>query len=122
MSPLAPARPCRVPSCAHVQTQAKPCPVHGPVQVMRWNTDRRPDVVRLRGRANQERRLRVFARDPLCVACAAQGRTTLATVADHALALAEGGADDESNLVGLCVEHHRLKSIEESKRGKVRAR
>jgi 5-methylcytosine-specific restriction protein A len=89
---------------------------------MRWNTDRRTDVVRLRGRANQERRLRVFARNPLCVACQAQGRVTLATIADHALALAEGGADDETNLVGLCDACHRAKTQRESQRGQARAR
>ena len=47
-------------------------------------------------------RSELFARDPLCAECTRQGRVTLATQRDHIKALAEGGADDASNVQGLC--------------------
>jgi 5-methylcytosine-specific restriction protein A len=122
MSPMRPARPCRVPQCPHVQTDATPCPVHGAPQVMRWSTDRRTDIKRLRGRPNQERRQQLFARTPLCVACTTQGRVSAATVADHIIPLAGGGQDVAANLQGLCEAHHREKTQSESARGHARVR
>lgn len=123
--PNAPARPCRVPLCRHVVTSTLPCPVHGAPQTMRWSTDRRQDVKRLRGRANQERRLRVFARDPLCYVCQQAGRVTLATIAEHIEPLAEAGVDDTTNLsgvgmAGICEACHREKTQRESQRGQLR--
>jgi len=116
--PFAPARPCRAPNCRHVVTHNRTCPVHGQAATgMRWDTDRRQDVVRLRGRANQSRRQRLFARSPLCVTCEVAGRVTLATIADHVIPLAEGGKDDESNLAPVCAACHLVKVQAEAARG-----
>ena len=41
----------------------------------------------------------------------------MATIADHVIPLTQGGRDDESNLQGICVDCHRSKTAEESKRG-----
>lgn len=66
-------------------------------------------------------RAELFARDPLCAECKRQARVTLATQRDHIKALAEGGADDDSNVQGLCHECHEAKSKAEAARGVRRA-
>lgn len=56
-------------------------------------------------------RNRVFERDGwLCVCCAADGRTTVATEVDHILPLHKGGTDDLENLQALCGECHARKT------------
>ena len=68
---------------------------------------------RLRGRALQERRARWFADHPLCVEHERRGEVAVATELDHPVPLALGGADDETNLQGLCGVCHLAKSIRE---------
>jgi 5-methylcytosine-specific restriction protein A len=119
--PLAPLRKCPAPGCRAL-VRAGRCSDHGCNPSHRWNTDRRPDVKRLAGRANQRRRERIFGREPLCKVCAEANppRVAVAVVTDHVIPLAEGGADDESNLVGLCAACHRVKTQQESRRGRRR--
>lgn len=71
-------------------------------------------VDRIRGRANQRRRERILSAQPLCVLCEAEDRVALATEVDHVVPLWKGGADDESNLAGLCAACHRAKSAKEA--------
>lgn len=54
-----------------------------------------------------------FAIHPLCVRCDAAGRITAATELDHILPLYKGGADDETNLQGLCEQCHKDKTAED---------
>lgn len=61
---------------------------------------------RITGRELQRRRQRWFEKFPLCVACWSVGRSTAAAELDHIVPLFKGGADDETNLQGLCVECH----------------
>ena len=118
--PTAPKRPCPHPNCPALVTSGR-CDAHGgQAPAHRWSTNRRQDVTRLRGRANQERRARLFAREPLCRACSAQGRVTAATIADHVIPLAEGGRDDDANLQPLCQLHSDQKTNQESTRGRAR--
>lgn len=66
-----------------------------------------------RGYGYKHRKLReqLFRREPLCRACAAKGRTTIATIADHIQPLAKGGAaHDLSNMQPLCPACHQDKS------------
>lgn len=63
-------------------------------------------------------RERLFSRQPLCEECQANGRVTLATIRDHKIPLAEGGADDESNEQALCEPCHDAKSLAERIRGR----
>ena len=112
--PTAPLRPCSTPRCP-VLVKSGHCDAHGG-QRKAWVSNQ-PKPKRLRGRASQERRQRIFRRHPLCVVCEQAGRTTLATIADHIVPLAENGADDETNMQGLCRDCHQAKTIEESKRG-----
>lgn len=122
MSPVAPLRPCPHPGCPALVKGGR-CDVHGgPYPEHRWSTDRRQDVHRLRGRANQERRTRLFMRESLCRACVQQGRVAAATVADHVIPLAEGGRDNEANLQPLCRFCSDAKTQAEAIRGKGRRR
>ena len=108
-------RPCPVPGCPTLVLRGC-CEAHGGVRKAWVKTA--PGPPRLRGRANQQRRHRVFTRNPLCVPCAAQGRVRVATIADHVVPLAQGGADDESNLQGICKACHRVKTQGEAARGR----
>lgn len=74
------------------------------------------------GWALQKARDQLFKREPLCRPCRAKGRATPATIRDHVLSLAEGGTDTEENTQPICDDCHKLKTIEESKRGAARAR
>lgn len=65
---------------------------------------------RLRGRALQDLRAKMFARDPLCAHCRLQGRTRKWDELDHIKPLHKGGTDDEHNLQGLCYECHGIKT------------
>jgi 5-methylcytosine-specific restriction protein A len=59
-----------------------------------------------------------LAKEPCCQgeACAGQGRTTAATVADHVQPVRLGGAFfDASNLQSLCYSCHQSKSASERK-------
>ncbi len=66
-----------------------------------------------RGYGREHRRLRaeLLQREPLCRVCKAQGRVTLATIADHITPFSKGGAaHDIANLQPICAEHHVDKS------------
>lgn len=62
---------------------------------------------RMRGRGLQERRLRVWARDPRCAICRRltefNARPGWGFQLDHIVALANGGADTEANCQVLCI-------------------
>lgn len=66
----------------------------------------------------------LFRRQPLCEVCEPLGRVRLATIRDHRVPLAEGGADDcgpGSNEQAICDECHDEKSLQEAIRGRMRA-
>lgn len=71
-------------------------------------------VKRDRSTRAQKRRLAWLTAHPLCVHCKAEGRINAARELDHIVPLWNGGADDERNLQGLCVEHHRTKTAREA--------
>jgi Restriction endonuclease len=106
---IAAPRICAVPKCG------KPnCQEH---QVEKWRTRSGPAPQRIRGRALQRMRIRLFARAPWCVTCLEAGRQRAAVIRDHKVPLAEGGLDDETNEQGLCQDCSDAKTREESKRG-----
>lgn len=77
-------------------------------------TSRGPETPRMRGAKLQARNARLARRSPLCVECEREGYATPVEEWDHRIALEDGGADDESNLQGLCRRHHRAKSAREN--------
>ena len=117
--PTAAPRPCGHPGCgALVRDGSGRCAKHAKEA---WA---KPVIAtkRITGRKLQEMRKALFTRSPLCAACELVGRVTLATQRDHIIPLAEGGEDNDGNTQGLCFACHETKSIEESKRGRQRAR
>lgn len=64
-----------------------------------------PDT-RIRGSAGQKLRARRLARTHgLCEMCEAEGLSTLATVVNHKVRLADGGLDVDENTENLCKRH-----------------
>ena len=116
--PISAPRPCTHPGCGVlVRDGTGRCPKH-PKQL--WA--KKPDAPkRITGRKLQRLRAELFARDPLCAECKRQGRVKLATQRDHIQSLEEGGADDDSNVQGLCHGCHDAKSKAERQRGVQRA-
>ena len=69
---------------------------------------------RIRGAKGQKLRARRLARtNGLCEDCQAEGRVTLATVVDHIVPLAHGGAESDENTRNLCKSHHDARTAEQ---------
>jgi 5-methylcytosine-specific restriction protein A len=110
--PRSAPRPCSIGGCrALVRDGTGRCTEH---QREQWV--KHTPVKRITGRRLQAMRASLFARQPLCVLCLAEGRATAATQRDHVLALEEGGADDETNEQALCLPCHEAKSLVERQR------
>jgi 5-methylcytosine-specific restriction enzyme A len=111
-------RYCTVPGCRTLVPSGKNgrCYVHRPPP---WER-REPPPDRVRGRELQRRRRIVFDREPRCVVCLAAGHARAATELDHIVPLAEGGADDYTNLQGLCHDCHERKTAAEAERGRLK--
>jgi 5-methylcytosine-specific restriction protein A len=109
-----PARPPhRCASCHQLVTG--PCPT-----CTRPAWTRSQPVPRIRGRKLQQMRARLFDAQPLCVVCLAKGCTTVATIRDHVVPLAEGGPDTQANAQPLCVRCSDTKTRAETQRGRQR--
>lgn len=105
--PYAAPRPCPKPGCTElIRGKQRYCVEHG-----RIVEQEKP--ARIRGRRLQERNARLFRGSPLCVRCQEQGVVRPVAEWDHRIPLELGGADDESNIDGLCKEHHDMKTAEE---------
>jgi 5-methylcytosine-specific restriction protein A len=89
----------------HVEVQAPR--TQGERDVLSPRTFKRSRIV---GKALQRRRARFRAHDPLCNVCRANNIVRLWTQLDHVVPLHKGGADDETNLQGLCDECHYFKT------------
>jgi 5-methylcytosine-specific restriction protein A len=115
--PQAPFHPC-IPGCSVLLPPGvRRCPQHMTNPAHGWGGNDR----RIRGRQLQRMRDRLFRKQPLCVVCLDQGRTTMATIRDHVIPLAEGGRDDETNEQPLCQACSDTKTHAEAQRGRVRA-
>lgn len=86
-----------------------------------WRRPDAPPPPRIRGRKLQALRARLFAREPFCRVCAAEGVVTVATIRDHIIPLAEGGIDTDENCQPLCHTHSDEKTRRESQRGVARS-
>ena len=68
------------------------------------------DYQRGYGAAWRKTRARVLARDPYCKICERVGCKMVSTDADHIVPRSEGGADEMSNLQGVCHSCHSRKT------------
>lgn len=73
-------------------------------------------VERIRGGTLQRRNAKLRKAAPICVHCLREGTASPVAEWDHITPLSEGGADDVTNLQGLCRRHHDQKSAAEAKR------
>jgi 5-methylcytosine-specific restriction protein A len=115
LMPAALPRPCRYPGCGVVNDPPNAdgyCSTHR--REAAWGGRAKGSAHR-RGYGVAWRRLRgdVLAREPLCRACHAAGRVTVATEVDHIVPKARGGGDDQGNLQPLCAACHATKSAAE---------
>ncbi len=72
---------------------------------------------RMQGRRGQAALKRRKAAHPFCAHCAARGIVKAAAQMDHILALALGGEDVDSNIQGLCIPCHAIKTAMEDASG-----
>lgn len=118
--PIRSLKPCAAPGCNQL-IRARYCEQHehlGKAWASRKGSGRG-------GSKWRAKRQRVFERDGyLCQRCLRAGVLTSVElhgpkhgVCDHRLALAEGGADDDSNLETICQPCDREKSQQEARRG-----
>jgi len=79
-----------------------------------WDHGGKTSSQRGYGRQHQKLRKQLLEQEPLCRMCKGKGRITVATIADHVVSIAKGGAvHDIDNLQPLCLEHHQQKTLEE---------
>jgi 5-methylcytosine-specific restriction enzyme A len=104
-------RACTV--CGRLSSESR-CPTH---RRKAWEGSNRRE--RTRSGWSQQRRARYILRrdEGRCHRCGRPG----ATIADHVIALAEGGADDVDNMAPICVSCNRQKVAEEAARGRLRS-
>ncbi|MBX3619140.1 MAG: HNH endonuclease [Rhizobacter sp.] len=115
--PQAAPRPCTQAGCGVlVRDGSGRCGKH---KLASWSVRCTP-TKRMTGRRLQRAREQLFKRQPTCEECERHDRVSLATVRDHRVPLAEGGADDPSNEQALCDACHDAKSLAERLRGRGR--
>src|SRR4249920_28373 len=71
-------------------------------------------IERISGSAGMTRRARLRRHNPLCVMCLEIGVTREVYEFDHVVPLWKGGVDHESNMQGLCRDHHEEKTKAEA--------
>lgn len=104
---------CRRPGCSGLVRDGV-CSVCGPlVRARQVEHDQRRGSARERGydaRWEKVRRLHLMA-EPLCRMCGQAGRVMLASMVDHIVPIADGGAVlDDDNLQSLCRRCHDAKT------------
>jgi 5-methylcytosine-specific restriction protein A len=70
---------------------------------------------RMTGTPLQRRNAKLRRERPYCVICTKEGKKRLFDEVDHVIPLHMGGPDDDSNIQGLCYEHHMQKSLKEAR-------
>ena len=116
--PIKPKRPCAYPGCPEL-TAGRYCGAHKKLTDQQYDRYGRDPASKKRyGRTWRKVRERFLQAHPLCEECLKQGRTIPATEAHHILPLSQGGANDMSNLEGLCKSHHSALHLRERSREK----
>ena len=104
--PMKPKRPCAYPGCPELTDQTY-CEKHRALARQQYDKyERDPNVHRTYGRAWKRIRDRYVHKHPLCEQCLKEGRYVAVEEVHHIVPLAEGGSNDESNLMSLCRSCH----------------
>ena len=104
--PRKPQRPCRYLGCPHL-TDGVYCEEHAKVMEQHYEKFQRGYSPGKRyGRAWKRIRDRYVHKHPLCEQCLKEGRYVAVEEVHHIVPLAEGGSNDESNLMSLCRSCH----------------
>ena len=117
-----PKRPCNQAGCRGLVRRGEPCPRCGRVSGRTGGKSTAPWAATERKWRDSARwrhglRLAHLAKEPLCVACAAEGKTSVAEHVDHIKA-ARGNATlfwGPENLQSLCGHHHSQKTVREGR-------
>ena len=78
-----------------------------------WDHGGKSRQARGYGAAWDKLRSQVLSEEPACKVCMAKGIVTASAEVDHIKPKAQGGTDDRTNLRGICVPCHRIKTAEE---------
>lgn len=104
--PRKPQRPCRFPGCPNL-TDGVYCEEHARQMEQHYEKFQRGYSPGKRyGRAWKRIRDRYVHKHPLCELCLKEGRYVAVEEVHHIVPLAEGGSNDESNLMSLCRSCH----------------
>ena len=104
--PRKPKRPCRFPGCPNL-TDDVYCEEHAKVMEQHYEKFQRGYSPGKRyGRAWKRIRDRYVHKHPLCEQCLKAGRYVAVEEVHHIIPLADGGTNEESNLMSLCRSCH----------------
>lgn len=104
--PMKPKRPCRFPGCPRL-TDGVYCEEHAKLMEQHYEKFQRGYSTGKRyGRAWKRISDRYVRKHPLCEQCLKEGRYVAVEEVHHIVPLAEGGSNDESNLMSLCRSCH----------------
>lgn len=106
--PKKPKRPCRMTGCPNFAEDGELyCSSHKGADAREYNRYRRaPEANKRYGRAWKKIRDRYISAHPLCEDCMSRGIYRPAEEVHHKLPLADGGTNENCNLVSLCHSCH----------------
>lgn len=104
--PTKPPHPCAYPGCPRL-TNERYCDAHKTIAGREYNkTQRRPDYNKTYGRRWHTVRDLYIAKHPLCERCLDSERLVPADLVHHIVPTAEGGGNEDENLMSLCNSCH----------------
>ena len=104
--PRKPKRPCAYPNCPKL-TDGVYCEEHKKIANQQYEKyGRKYKRSERYGSAWQKVRDRYVKLHPFCEMCFEEGHFGHADIVHHIKPLAEGGTNDESNLMSVCFHHH----------------
>ena len=104
--PRKPKQPCAYPGCPNL-SDGRYCEQHRKLVEKNYEQySRDPEVHKKYGRAWKRIRDSYVHKHPLCEQCLKEGRYVAVEEVHHIVPLAEGGSNDESNLMSLCRSCH----------------
>lgn len=107
--PLKAKHPCAYPGCPNLIREGRYCELHKTIAGREYNkTSRLPDHNKTYGRRWHTVRDLYLSKHPLCERCFEAGRLVPADLVHHIRPTAEGGGNEDSNLMSLCSSCHAI--------------